>query len=258
MLDLPAGTPREEALAVGPAAGAPAPAGARGARTCRSTRGVAAPFTFVGMVRHSFLRDAPEQVDLQVQPRPQGRAQGAEPRHRRRACGRRSRRSRARAGARLKVVEIPPGPPVLDTLVAEVYGPTAAERDAPAPARSLDAFRTTPGVVDVDSSLEPRPRRSCSLASTARRRRCTACTPAAVVETLAAAGAGVDAGHASTSTRGATRCRSCCSSPPAQRARLDRAAPAHRARARAARCRSRELVRAEPRRASAPTSSTRT
>ncbi len=38
--------------------------------------GVAAPFTFVGMVRHSFLRDAPEQVDLQVNLLAQGRAQG--------------------------------------------------------------------------------------------------------------------------------------------------------------------------------------
>src|SRR6185295_8231615 len=55
----------------------------------------------------------------------------------------------ARFGARIQVVEVPPGPPVLQTLVAEVYGPDLARRTALA----VDVRRTlerTRGVVDVD------------------------------------------------------------------------------------------------------------
>ncbi len=64
-LDLPAGTPKENALAVGQAV-------ARRllqepeVKDVQVYSGVAAPFTFVGMVRHSFLREGPEMVDLQV------------------------------------------------------------------------------------------------------------------------------------------------------------------------------------------------
>ena len=58
----------------------------------------------------------------------------------------------ARYGARVKVVEVPPGPPVLSTLVAEVYGPDLEGQRAYA--RSVwDVFRSTPGVVDTDLLL---------------------------------------------------------------------------------------------------------
>src|SRR6185503_10341220 len=90
--------------------------------------GAAAPFTFVGMVRHSFLRDAPEQVDLQVKLSPKGERKAQS-----HAIAVRVRPALEKlagaAGARLKVVEIPPGPPVLDTLVAEVYGPSESTRE---------------------------------------------------------------------------------------------------------------------------------
>jgi multidrug efflux pump subunit AcrB len=58
-----------------------------------------------------------------------------------------------RYGARIKVAEVPPGPPVLQTLVAEVYGPTAPRRLEVA-RQILDVFDHTEGVVDVDSYIE--------------------------------------------------------------------------------------------------------
>src|SRR5690606_1254276 len=63
-------------------------------------------------------------------------------------------------GATIQVAEVPPGPPVLQTLVAEVYGPDPAEREAVA-RRVRAIFEQTPGVVDVDWYLEdPQPRLS--------------------------------------------------------------------------------------------------
>ena len=70
-----------------------------------------------------------------------------------RACATCSRRWRATAGARIQVAEVPPGPPVLQTLVAEVYGPDPARRLEVAQTVK-DIFSTTPGVVDVDWYVE--------------------------------------------------------------------------------------------------------
>jgi len=67
----------------------------------------------------------------------------------------------ARAGARIKVAEVPPGPPVQETLVAEVYGPDQQGRDL---------FRETSGVVDVDWYVEDDQARS-EMISNARRPR---------------------------------------------------------------------------------------
>ncbi len=189
-VDLPAGTPREDALALGQDL-------AR--RLLREPEvasvqvhsGVAAPFTFVGMVRHSFLREAPEQVDLQVNLLPKGERKAQS-----HAIATRVRpvleALLAPRGARMQIVEIPPGPPVLDTLVAEVYGPTTAERDGYAQ-RVIEAFRSTPGVVDVDSSLEPA---APQLAFSLDREKASlhGVAPAAVVQTLAMAGGGATLG----------------------------------------------------------------
>ena len=113
--------------------------------------GTAAPFNFNGLVRHYFLRENPEQGDLQVNLSPKGE---------------RDRASHAIAldirgrladlpvpeGTAIKVVEVPPGPPVLATLLAEVYGPDAeARREAARTVRS--AFEAVPFVVDVDDSF---------------------------------------------------------------------------------------------------------
>jgi multidrug efflux pump subunit AcrB len=114
--------------------------------------GAAAPFNFNGLVRHYFLRHSPSQADLQVN------FVSKEERHdQSHDLAKRIRPELLQVakerGARVKVVEIPPGPPVLDTLVAEIYGPSSAARASLAET-VRGFFETTPGVVDVDDSLE--------------------------------------------------------------------------------------------------------
>ena len=111
--------------------------------------GTASPYTFNGLVRHYYLRSAPHEGEIAVTLRD---------RHER------SKKSHGIAkeirnmvagigddhGASVKVVEIPPGPPVLSTLVAEVYGPHLAQQRALAEAVA-ETMRGTDGVVDVDT-----------------------------------------------------------------------------------------------------------
>ena len=118
--------------------------------------GTHAPVNFNGLVRHYFLRRGAEMADIQV---------NLVDKHRRRASSHEiARRVRPLLGdvarryrARIKVAEVPPGPPVLATLVAEVYGPEGSTRRALA-RRVLALFDRTPGVVDADwYEEEPRP-----------------------------------------------------------------------------------------------------
>ena len=216
LLDLPAGTPREDALLLGQ----------RMARRLLEEpevqdvevhSGVAAPFTFVGMVRHSFLREAPEQVDLQVNLVPKGERKAAS-----HAIAVRLRpviEALARPSrARLQVVEIPPGPPVLATLVAEVYGRTEPERNRLA-AEVREAFLSTPGVVDVDSTLDET---SPKLALHVDREKAAlhGVQTAHVVQTLAAAGYGHELGSFHVD-RGSTQVPIVVQLAPAKRTRLD-------------------------------------
>ncbi len=117
----------------------------------QSHAGTAAPFNFNGLVRHSYLRAEPQLGDLQVNLSPKG------------ARDRESHdialdmRARLAAlplpeGAVVKVVEPPPGPPVLSTLLAEIYGPDPATRRAVA-AKVREAFESVPYIVDVDDSF---------------------------------------------------------------------------------------------------------
>lgn len=112
--------------------------------------GTAAPFNFNGLVRHYYLRESPELGDLQVNLAP--KAERDRTSHeialdvRERLAG-----LPAPEGTSVKVVEVPPGPPVLSTLLAEVYGPTPEARRAAAE-KIKQAFRDVPFVVDVDDS----------------------------------------------------------------------------------------------------------
>jgi multidrug efflux pump subunit AcrB len=113
--------------------------------------GTSAPFNFNGLVRHYFLRDKPWQGDLMVTLKDKGD---------------RSRSSHQiavalrdnlaaiplPAGGSIKVVETPPGPPVLATLLAEIYGPDEATRRATA-LEVEKLFKTVPYIVDVDNSF---------------------------------------------------------------------------------------------------------
>ena len=114
--------------------------------------GVASPFNFNGLVRHYFLRRGASVADIQV---------NLVGKHDRRAQShdivRRVRPAVTavadRFGARVALAEVPPGPPVLQTLVAEVYGPDGPTRLEVA-RRVRGIFRDTPGVVDVDWYVE--------------------------------------------------------------------------------------------------------
>ena len=114
--------------------------------------GTAGPYNFNGLVRHYFLRRGPNQADIQVNllPKDERSAQSHD-------IAKRIRLAidpiGDRYGARLKVAEIPPGPPVLETLVAEVYGPNLNEQIETA-RKIRDDFKQTPGVVDVDWYVE--------------------------------------------------------------------------------------------------------
>lgn len=114
--------------------------------------GTAAPFNFNGLVRHYFMRRGANVADLQVNllPKHARKAQSHEIASRVRP---RIAAIAAAHNARVAVAEVPPGPPVLQTLVAEVYAPTLTDRIALAE-RVRDIFSSTPGVVDIDWYLE--------------------------------------------------------------------------------------------------------
>jgi multidrug efflux pump subunit AcrB len=114
--------------------------------------GIAAPYNFNGLVRHYFLRQGANVADIQVNLLPKGE-RSAQSHDIAKRVRPRIAEIAARYDARVAVAEVPPGPPVLQTLVAEVYGPN--EQDRHALARKVrDIFKSTPGVVDVDWYLE--------------------------------------------------------------------------------------------------------
>jgi len=151
VVDMPVGTPVEETSRV---------LGEMGAYLStipevtdyQAYAGTAAPINFNGLVRQYYLRASPELGDLQV---------NLVDKHER------DRKSHEIAftarpklveigqkyGATVKVVEVPPGPPVLSPIVAEVYGPDYAGQLETAQ-RLRKLFAGTPDIVDVDSSVE--------------------------------------------------------------------------------------------------------
>ena len=114
--------------------------------------GVAAPFNFNGLVRHYFMRRGPHIADLQINLVPKGERKWQSHDIAKRVRPR-VKDIAAKYGARFAVAEVPPGPPVLQTLVAEVYGPNAASRLALAN-KVIDIFHNTKGVVDTDWYIE--------------------------------------------------------------------------------------------------------
>ena len=132
------------------------------ARTIQVYAGVPAPFNFNGLVRHYYLRESPEMGELQVNLSPK------DDRHRSSHQIALDLRQRLAAlplpdGSVLKVVEVPPGPPVLATLLAEIYGPDASARRATAD-KVKSLFAKVPFIVDIDNSWgHPRPRLRISI-----------------------------------------------------------------------------------------------
>jgi multidrug efflux pump subunit AcrB len=114
--------------------------------------GTASPFNFNGLVRHYYLRDQPHEADIQINlvAKEERAAQSHDIAQRLRPGVQEIAR---RYRANVKVVEVPPGPPVQSVLVGEVYGPDYVRQMAVA--REIRAlFESTPGVVDVDDSIE--------------------------------------------------------------------------------------------------------
>ncbi|HUB86528.1 MAG TPA: efflux RND transporter permease subunit [Verrucomicrobiae bacterium] len=114
--------------------------------------GVAAPFNFNGLVRHYFMRRGANVADIQVNllPKNERKALSHEIAERVRP---RVAAIAAKYDARMAVAEVPPGPPVLQTLVAEIYGDSEKDRLALAQ-KVIDIFHNTPGVVDTDWYIE--------------------------------------------------------------------------------------------------------
>ena len=131
-------------------------------RSIETYAGTPAPFNFNGLVRHYYLRELPElgELHLNLAPRDQrGRSSHAI------ALDLRARLAKVTlpAGTVARVVEVPPGPPVLATLLAEVYGPSSSDRRAVAH-ELKKIFVSVPYIADIDDSIgEPRPRLRISI-----------------------------------------------------------------------------------------------
>ena len=151
VLDMPVGTPLEETARV---------LGEIGQEIAKvpevvhyqAYAGTASPINFNGLVRQYYLRAAPEYGDLQVNL--------ADKQHRSRSSHEIASSVRAavaaigrKAGGNAKVVEVPPGPPVMSPIVAEVYGPDYAGQIAVAK-QVRETLESTPDLVGVDDSVQ--------------------------------------------------------------------------------------------------------
>jgi len=189
VVDLPEGTPVERSNALLSEL-AQAMAHVPEVRDFQGYAGSAAPITFNGLVRQYYLRNGANLGDLQVNL--------IDKRQRRRQSHEIARAVRPQLakigehyGASVKVVEVPPGPPVLSPIVAEVYGPDYERvREL---AKALETrFGDTEGIVDIDTTVEadaPREHLFIDRDRAARLR----VPVAAIAQTLSAAVAGIDA-----------------------------------------------------------------
>jgi multidrug efflux pump subunit AcrB len=156
IINMPDGTPLEQTARVAQALGSEL-AQQPEVLNYQTYTGTSGPYNFNGLVRHYYMRRLPNQADIQVNLLP---------------ADKRSVQSHAIAkrlrplldaignqyGARIQVSEVPPGPPVIQTLVAEVYGPDLAGQTQIAH-QIKSIFQSTPGVVDTDWYVEdPQPR----------------------------------------------------------------------------------------------------
>jgi multidrug efflux pump subunit AcrB len=151
--------------------------------------GTSAPMNFNGLVRQYFLRSGSNVGDLQVNL--VDKHERDRQSHEIASTLRPELAALAlRHGASLKVVEVPPGPPVLSPLVAEVYGPDYA-RSRTLATELATVFRATPGIVDVDSTVETAAPRETIAVDRVRAAR-LGVAQADIVATLGAAISGTD------------------------------------------------------------------
>lgn len=191
VVDMPAATPLEDTALVLQAMGsflAEQPE----VRHLQAYAGTASPITFNGLVRQYYLRSEVEGGDLQVTL--------VDKHHRKEQSHAIAQRLRpalesiaARYHARVKVVEVPPGPPVMSPLVAEIYGPDEAGRQKLA-AEVASAFGDTPDIVGIDTSLKEDAARTF-LRVRRQRAEALGIPVAAIAQTVAGALTGVDSAY---------------------------------------------------------------
>ena len=147
MINMPDGTPLEQTTRVAQALGAYL-SQQNDVTNYQIYAGTSGPYNFNGLVRHYYLRSQPNQADIQVNLLPAD-VRSAQSH----AIAKRMRpgldQIAQRLGARIQVSEVPPGPPVLQTLVAEIYGPSP-EGQLEVARQVKRIFQQTKGVVDTD------------------------------------------------------------------------------------------------------------
>jgi multidrug efflux pump subunit AcrB len=191
VVDMPAGTPLEDTAATLQDLGvflAKQPE----VRDLQAYAGTASPITFNGLVRQYYLRSDVEQGDLQVNL--------VDKHHRNEKSHAIAQRLRPELEAiglrhhgRIKVVEVPPGPPVMSPLVAEIYGPDEAGRQQLA-LQVASAFGATADIVGTDTSLrEDAPR--AFLRVRRQRAESLGIPVAAIAQTVSSALSGTDAAY---------------------------------------------------------------
>ncbi len=191
VVEMPAGTPLEDTAATLQELGAFL-AQQPEVTNLQAYAGTASPITFNGLVRQYYLRADAEQGDLQVNL--VDKHHRSEKSH---VIAQRLRPALEEIGkkhqARVKVVEVPPGPPVMSPLVAEVYGPDEAGRQKLA-AHIAASFAATTDIVGVDSSLrEDTPR--AFLRVRRQRAESLGIPVAAIAQTVSSALSGADAAY---------------------------------------------------------------
>jgi multidrug efflux pump subunit AcrB len=189
VVDMPAGTPLEDTAAALHEMGAFL-ARQPEVHDLQGYAGTASPITFNGLVRQYYLRADAEQGELQVNL--------VDKQHRHEQSHAIAQRLQpalaamaARHGARLKVVEVPPGPPVMSPIVAEVYGPDEAGRQQLA-ARLAAQFAAAPDITSVDTSLHAEAPRAF-LRVNRQRAESLGIPVAAIAQTVQGALSGIDA-----------------------------------------------------------------
>jgi multidrug efflux pump subunit AcrB len=156
VINMPDGTPLEQTARVTQALGTEL-ARDPDVANYQTYTGTSGPYNFNGLVRHYYMRHMPNQADIQVN------LVAAGQRHDQSHAIARRLRPRLVAignqfGARIQVSEVPPGPPVIQTLVAEVYGPDL-DGQVRVAEQIKSIFQHTAGVVDTDWYVEdPQPR----------------------------------------------------------------------------------------------------
>ena len=190
VINMPDGTTLEQTTRVAQALGSYL-SGQSNIENYQIYAGTSGPYNFNGLVRHYYLRRQPNQADIQVNllPADERSMQSHE-------IAKRLRpeldRIAERYGARIQVAEVPPGPPVLQTLVAEVYGPSLQGQINVA-RQVKQIFQHTNGVVDTDWYMQD-PQRELVMHVDEAKAALHGIAVAQVAETIKLASSGMDAG----------------------------------------------------------------